>query len=64
MPILGNKIAQAIEEDMKYLRKSIHQIEAGRYQIHELTEADELKIIHYILFSAVHIIINKIPAYF
>ena len=38
--VLGNKIAQAIEEEMKYLRKSIHQIEAGRYQIHELTEAD------------------------
>ena len=28
------------EENMKYLRKSIHQIETGRYQIHELNESD------------------------
>ena len=28
------------EENMKYLRKSIHQIETGKCQIHELKEAD------------------------
>ena len=40
MPVLGNKITQAIEEDMKYLRKSIEQIETGKCQIHELKELD------------------------
>ena len=28
------------EENMKYLRKSIHQIETGKWQIHELKESD------------------------
>ena len=28
------------EENMKYLRKSIHQIETGKCQIHELKETD------------------------
>jgi len=28
------------EENMKYLRKSIHQIETGKCQIHELKESD------------------------
>ena len=28
------------EENMKYLRKSIHQIETGKCQIHELNKTD------------------------
>ena len=28
------------EENMKYLRKSIHQIETGKCQIHELKKSD------------------------